>query len=59
MALSTVETDFLQRQMEIHLMEAHIALVKASRCSEEHSNTDIDIRDALRSVDTALKRKEC
>jgi hypothetical protein len=55
--LDHVETRFLERQAQVHLMEAHVALVKAAGCVLDHgSEVEEDIDQALGYVDSALGR---
>jgi hypothetical protein len=49
---------FIQKQLEINLMEAQISLIKASYFSLDHSATYDDIGRAIRSIQDALDRKE-
>jgi hypothetical protein len=58
MALHPAETNFYKKQMEIHLMEAHIALVRASSYAARESETNKHICQAVGHVASALEAKE-
>lgn len=54
--LDPAEIRFLERQTQIHLMQAHVALVEASGCVVEGSPLDQDLGKALGAIQDALRK---